>query len=114
MEYSLYVGEIQNIPDGVRFSYYNPDHKYLLILSQEKPDGDFMLVTGEPLNALSTAEREWLIRCEKAIAVEYMKEHKESYISMMEQFIDRFEKELETEVSNGERSGRSGSGENNE
>lgn len=96
-KYSLYVGKLQPLPNNSRFSYYNGNYGYLLVFTDQKPEGDFIEVTGEPLNALSAAEREWLFSCKRTIAAEHLKKNEKTYLAMMQEFVKQFEEELKAE-----------------
>jgi len=96
-KYTLYVGSPQDVPitDGV-FSYYRKG--YMLVFSQQVPEGKWGVVLPENESFLRTDERKWLTECKIIVNAREVKKHQEDYITLMDNFIDQLEKELKKEV----------------
>lgn len=98
-KYKLYVGELQKIPEGTRFSFYNSAHKYFLIFSKEIPKGNFIEVTDNIIDTeLNIEEQSWLFNCKTTVMVEYMKNQMQDTSSALNDFANILDKELEKEV----------------
>lgn len=97
-EYKLYVGNVQQIPQGIEYSYYNNQHQYLLLFTDQEVNKDvFYEVHDELLDKLNKHEKEWLSRVKITVNAKYVSEHKDEIIDLLEEFVTRYEKELEKE-----------------
>ena len=97
-EYKLYVGGLQKIPDGIKFSYYNFTHQYFLIYDTKKPEGDFLEVIPEILKELNQDERTWLAGCKLALSIEEISSNAEEVSRSLNSFAEILEKELKKEA----------------
>ena len=95
--YVLYVGRLQAIPDGVRFSFYNDEHQYLLIFSDVPPEGDFIVVGDELMESLSERELLWLLGCKATINAEHVARNGEQYIDDLYSCAEELEYQLRSE-----------------
>lgn len=96
--YSLYYGGIQPIPSGVRFSYYDPMTHRLLIYTEKRHRG-FHKVTAKMESELSKEERHWLTRTKMRINTEYIKKNEAELAPLLDEFIERLDRELEKEAA---------------
>lgn len=100
-KYSLYVGELQKLPDDIRFSYYNAEHKYLLLYTDKKPSGDFIDADDKMLyDSLNPDEKIWLAACKTTLMVDYMKETAQNTSKSLSDFANILEVELKKEIKN--------------
>lgn len=96
-KYKLYAGKFQFISDTITYSFVGSHNKYMLVFSNEKPDGKFVEVPDDLLKQLTEKEKSWLLGCKMKVNAEFMKKNKEKSLDFLENFIKRFEKELKKE-----------------
>ncbi len=96
--YQLYVGRLQALPEGIRFSFYNDRHCYFLVYDSKKPEGDFCEVDDVGIEALSDEELQWLFLCKAAINAEHMAKHGEQYADMLSDYADELEYQFKVEM----------------
>ena len=95
--YVLYVGKLQALPEGVRFSFYNDQHQYLLIFAKDQPEGDFMPVDDALMSELSDREALWLLGCKATINAEHMAKNAEQYVDVLYSYTEELECQLQRE-----------------
>lgn len=96
--FKLYIGAVQEIPPGVKYSYYNADDEYLLIYTSEKVGDSFVLVNETMFTEMTKQEKAWFMACKAEINALKMKENVDEYTDLLWQFADFLEKELEKEA----------------
>lgn len=97
--YKLYYGALQSLPDTVKYSYYEPKKRRVLIYSDRKHKG-FYKVTPKIASDLTADERRWLIKTKSKINIEYMRENEDVIVPVLQEFLDKLEQELKTEAKN--------------
>lgn len=96
-EYKLYVGKFQFISDDIQYFYVGSHGRYMLVYDIKKPEGKFIELPNELVKDLTQEEKDWLLCCKFEINTEFMKKNKEQSFEILENFIDKFEKELKKE-----------------
>lgn len=103
--FKLWVGKLQAIPEDVKFSYYDSRRGYLFILSQEKPEGMFKVVTPELFGELNASERAWYDSSCMKLNSQWIRDHPEAK-EKVDAFLDQLEEELKREAERAEIIGR--------
>lgn len=96
-EYKLYVGKFQFISDEIQFSYASSHGRYMLIYDTKKPEGKFTELPNDLLKDLTQEEKDWLLGCKLKINAEFMRKNEEQSFEILDNFVNKFEKELEKE-----------------
>lgn len=99
-KYKLYVGYVQEVPEGVKYSLVPSHLLYMLIYSdvQPEPKENFAELDEEAnFKDMSEEEKIWLMKSKMQVNVAYMNDHKEEYIDGFDAWLDAFEKELKAE-----------------
>lgn len=96
-KYKLYTGKFQFISDEIKYSFVGSHNKYMLVFTDEKPEGKFVEVPDELLKQLTREEKDWLLGCKIKINTDFIKKNEEKSIDFLEGFIKRFEQELKKE-----------------
>lgn len=99
IEYRLYVGPLQEVPDGVEFSYYDSRRGYLFLLTDKEPSGRFALMTDELMSEMTDYERAWYNRSCFIINGRWVAAHEEESREQVESFLADFEAELKKEAA---------------
>lgn len=94
----LYIGALQKIPDGVRFSFYDSRKNRMLILSDDDPAGTFKAVPAEMLKCLTAEERRWYNNACREINSAWLAEHRTEAERAANTLLDLFEEELIAEI----------------
>lgn len=106
--YKLYAGKTIEIPDEVRYSFYEP-HKYLLIFTDIEVDKTkFREVSKELERCMSDSAHAWYVRCKMEVLNEALAERKEDIIPLMDEFISAFERRLQEKTKQNEVSDNGG------
>lgn len=97
-KYKLYASQIQDVPQGVEFSYIPPSLKYLLVYTQKVPIGakPFKVVPEDI--KMSDDERHWLFNCKVAVNTKDMVKNADDYKTALNNYFDRVEAELKIEA----------------
>lgn len=98
IEYRLYVGPLQEVPDGVEFSYYDSRRGYLFLLTDKEPSGRFAIMTDELMSEMTDYERAWYNRSCFIINGRWVAAHEEESREQVESFLADFEAELKKEA----------------
>lgn len=93
MEYKLYIGRLQTLPEEVEYTYYSSENGYLLAYHNESIE-DMQEIPERNYAKLSTDERSWLIMCKVAINTKAMADNTKEYTAMLEEFLIEFENSL--------------------
>ena len=94
--YHLYVGKLQDIPEGVRYSYWGSGRGYLFLYTNiEHPKG-FALVQPEHYGELIGEEQAWLNFSKGEIMVEYLKTHKPTEEEILDAYFESIEERLKS------------------
>lgn len=94
-KYHLYASRNLTVPKGVEFSLVATHNRYILVLADEKPGGEFTLVPdGTPL---TDEERAWKMRSAAEINARYLQEHEQEYSELFNGFCDSLEHALAEE-----------------
>lgn len=93
-KYKLYCTRPRDIPQDIRFSYYCPPNRYILVYTDKELSTEYIPVPENLLSKMNEEEKEWLFECKKTVNIEKMNENKEEYIFLFENLLDNFEKEL--------------------
>ena len=96
-EYKLYVGKFQFISDEIRFSYASSHGRYMLVFDNKQPEGKFTELPNNLLKDLTIEEKDWLLGCKFKINAEFMRKNEEQSFEILDNFVNKFEKELEKE-----------------
>lgn len=96
-EYKLYVGKFQFISDEIQFSYVGSHGRYMLVFDNKQPKEKFIELHSELLKDLTQEEKDWLLRCKFKINAEFMEKNEEQSLEILDNFVNKFEKELEKE-----------------
>ena len=96
-EYKLYVGKFQFISDEIRFSYASSHGRYMLVFDNKQPEGKFTELPSDLLKDLTQEEKDWLLGCKLKINAEFMRKNEEQSFEILDNFLNKFEKELEKE-----------------
>lgn len=103
-EYKLYVGKLQELPEGVKYSYYNSSHEYILIYTDLKLDATkFYTVDDSLLCKLNSQERSWLQQAVVTVNAAYIRQNRNKVIDLLERLLDKYEEELKKEQANATR-----------
>lgn len=93
--YRVWVGAIQDVPDGVEYYRVNPQKKYMLLYTDTFPFGDFESATDEEAERDMTAQdKAWLFHCKAEIGKKYLQEYADFYLDFFDKLINEFEREL--------------------
>lgn len=93
--FHLYAGRLQNIPDGIDYSFIPSHHKYLLIYTDADMTGKrFVMQDEEQVGLLNREEREWLRRCKDDINSKYLRENEEDISEALIQRLASIEDDL--------------------
>ena len=106
-KFQLWVGPLQEIPEGVEFSYYDSRRGYLFLLTDSKPKGRFKVVTPELFGELNASERAWYNDACMKLNHRWVQAHEPEAKEKVDAFLDSLEEELKREA---ERAGQSGRG----
>lgn len=98
LKYRLYVGPLQDIPEGVEFSYYDSRRGFLFVLTDHKPDGKFAPMTEELMDELTDSEWGWYNKSCFILNARWIAAHEEESKEKVESFLADFETELKREV----------------
>lgn len=102
----LYIGKLEDMPEGEKYTFYSPESGYLLVYSQNAnlPLGKVPLRNEQKLKK---AERQWLryVRMEIVAnalseAAREMGESAQNTATIMNEFCSNLEKELKAEADN--------------
>lgn len=94
-KYRLYASRNLTVPDGVTYSLIPTHGRYILALTDKKPNDEFTLVPeGTPL---TDEESAWKVRCAVEINSRYLQENEQEYAEVFGAFCDTLEKELAEE-----------------
>lgn len=102
----LYIGKLEDMPEGEKYTFYSPESGYLLVYSQnaDLPLGKVPLRNEQKLKK---AERQWLryVRMEIVAnalseAAREMGESAQNTATIMNEFCSNLEKELKAETDN--------------
>lgn len=96
-KYKLYVGKFQIISDEIKYSYVSGHNRYMLVYSENIPEGKFVELPDELLKDLTQAEKEWLLACKIEINTKFMKDNEKQSMGLIENFLDNLERELKKE-----------------
>lgn len=95
-KYTLYIGKIQNVPQNVKYAFYNETYQYILIYTAEMPtEGDFKPIPEDLHGKLTDKEKSWLFAVKTTINAEYIKSNMKNLNSSVEDFIRAFEEQLQ-------------------
>lgn len=102
----LYIGKLEDMPEGEKYTFYSPESGYLLVYSQnaDLPLGKVPLRNEQKLKK---AERQWLRYVRMEIAVNAIGEAAREIsastagtVAVMNEFCSNLEKELKAEADN--------------
>lgn len=93
MEYKLYIGRLQTLPDEVEYTYYSSENGYLLAYHNKSIE-DMQEIPERNYAKLSTDERSWLTMCKFAINTKAMSVNTKEYIGLLEKFLIEVENSL--------------------
>ena len=97
-EYKLYIGKLQNIPEDVKYYFYNDTNYYILLFTdKEIKTGDFREIKKGLWDNLQPNEKMWLTSAKLSINAEYTKENISSFGKLLDDFNKEFEKQLKIE-----------------
>lgn len=95
--YSLYAAKgCAEVPQGVRYSYYNPTYDQTLIYAEEKQYEGYDEMRALPM--LSEEEQKWLRTCKEKEDRAAFAENKEEITGIFAQLLDNFDRELKKEI----------------
>lgn len=97
-KYRLYIGPLQEIPQGVEYSYYDSNRRRMFVLSEDQPRGSFVPVPNELLPKMDPGERRWFNESCFAINQKWLGEHQTEAAEAANALLDRFEEELRAEA----------------
>ena len=95
-KYSLYAGALQKT-DSNLYSYFGGNSTYMLVYTDNPLTGDFIKIPVEKESNLTEDEKLWLNRCKVAINTRHVKKNIDDYSYFLNEFLDKFEKELKSE-----------------
>ena len=76
--------------EDYNYSYYSPRNPYMLVYSDDELDGEKIEVRD-----LNSEEFAWFLACKQDVINRLVKRHKKEIDSILDGFLDDFEKELE-------------------
>ena len=91
--YKLYKLNLSELPAGEKYFYYSSRKGYVFLLT----DKVYGFEEVNPKN-MDVEERKWIFRCKQKINGNHLKKNEETYVSMIDDFMGRFEEELKKEV----------------
>ena len=98
MKYRIYIGALQDVPNGIEFSYWNGKSAYMLVASEKKPGEGFKRLKESLYYELCADEQEWIFETQAVINARYIESHQADYLLFADDFIESFEKELRKEA----------------
>ena len=105
--YQLFVGRYQNLPENIKYSFYDSDVRELLILTENDPPSGFIPVPESHLSFLTKAEQTWLLSCKLKLNGEAIRENEKDFSEYTELFLETLEKAL-NELKRKEKGGYDG------
>ena len=97
-KYKLYASQIQDVPQGVEFSYIPPSLKYLLVYTPKAPTGTKPFTLVPEGIKMSEDERRWLFNCKVAVNTKAMIKNAGDYKIALNKYFDKVEAELKIEA----------------
>jgi hypothetical protein len=104
--YTLYIGKLDDMPEGEKYTFYSPESGYLLVYS-DNTDLPLGRVPAENEAKLKKTERDWLRYARMEIAVSAIGEAAREIsastagtVAVMNEFCSNLEKELKAEADN--------------
>lgn len=92
--YHLYVGRLQDIPEGVKYSFWGSKRNYLFLYTDiEYPKG-FALVEPQNYGELTDEEQAWLDFSTGEVILEYLKGHQPTEEEVLMAYFDNIEERL--------------------
>lgn len=98
MKYRLWVGPLQDVPEGIEFSFYDSRRGFLFVLSDRVPEGRFAPMTEKLMDEMSDSERSWYNRSCLVLNARWVAAHEEESRETVESFLAQFEAELKREA----------------
>ena len=97
-QYRLYVGRLQPIPEGVKYSFYSSKRGYLFLFTDKEPSEGFAAVEPKDYTELSMTERAWLNSCSTEVLLNDIKsmDAPERDMMALEWFFEEAERRLKT------------------
>ncbi len=92
--YRLYVGRLQDIPEGVQYSFYSSRRGYLFLFTDKEVHDGFVVLPPEKLDELSPEERAWFDTTVQTITLNWLKEHKPTEEEILDNLFEEVEERL--------------------
>lgn len=94
-KYKLYASYIQEVPEGIKYSFVPSNLAYILVYTDTPPVGKLPFVEiDEATVTLSREERGWLSQCKAVINAAAMRENEQANAETLNIFLDKVEEEL--------------------